>query len=424
MSTENVVQHKKAGDDIRLKMQLRDPIAATVMAVLTVLIAFTTRGNSTVSWAGATSWFTIPDTTLPAGLTSWIMVLIAVPVTGYIWYLAKERKHVNGWLLVAVAVPFVIAFLLSTIAGKDAHLPAVSLLTGALAFATPLVFGALSGVVNERSGVINIAIEGQLLFGAFLGAVVASVAGNPYFGLIGAPIAGALVAVLLALFTINFRTDHIIVGVVLNMLVVGLTSFLYSTVLKYNAETLNSVNRLPNLKIPVLADIPVIGPILFNQSILVYLMFLTVIILQFMVFNSRWGLRMRACGEHPRAADTVGIKVNRTRWMNVLLGGALAGLGGAFFTIGQGLAFSKDMAAGNGFIALAAMILGRWNPKGAFGAALLFGFATNLGAIMQAVGSNVPSEFLLMIPYMITILAVAGFVGVVRAPAAEGKPYP
>ncbi|MDO5049575.1 MAG: ABC transporter permease [Actinomycetaceae bacterium] len=405
-------------------MQWRDPIASTVMAVLTVIIAFGTAGTAIVSWAGATSWFDIADTHVPAGPVNWVFALIAVAVTAYIWYLSVNRKNVNGWLLVAVAVPFVIAFLLFTVAGKGAHLPAVSLLTGALAFATPLVFGALSGVVNERSGIINIAIEGQLLFGAFMGAIVASIAGNPYLGLIGAPIAGALVGALLALFTINFRTDHIIVGVVLNMLVVGLTSFLFSTVLKFNAEQLNSINRLPNLKIPVLSDIPVIGPILFNQSLLVYIMFITVIVLQYMVFNSRWGLRMRACGEHPRAADTVGIRVNRTRWMNVLLGGALAGMGGAFFTIGQGLAFSKDMAAGNGFIALAAMILGRWNPKGAFGAALLFGFATNLGATMQAVGSDVPSEFLLMIPYIITILAVAGFVGSVRAPAAEGKPYP
>ena len=210
-----------------------------------------------------------------------------------------SRKSINGWLLVAVAVPFVISFLLSTVAGKGAHLPAVSLLTGALAFATPLVPGALSGVVNEAPALLT-SIEGQLLFGAFMGAVVASIAGNAYVGLIGAPIAGALVGALLALFTINFRTDHIIVGVVLNMLVLGLTSFLFSTVLKFNAAELNSINRLPNLKIPFLADIPVIGPILFNQSILVYIMFISVIMLQFMVFNSR-GSRMRACGEHPRA---------------------------------------------------------------------------------------------------------------------------
>lgn len=410
---------------LHLKMSWRDPIVATAMAVLTVALIGITSGPARLTWAGATSWFTIPETVLPGRPTVILMAIITVAVAAWIWKLAIARKNISGWLLVGAGVAFIIAFLVSTVAGKEqSHLPMVSLLTGALAFATPLVFGSLSGVLCERSGVINIAIEGQLLFGAFMGAVVASMAGNAYFGLIGAPIAGVMVAALLALFTVNFRTDHIIVGVVLNMLVLGVTSFLFSTVLKFKSDTLNRVHSLDSIPIPILKDIPIIGPLLFNQSLLVYLMFAAVIFLQFMVFNSRWGLRMRACGEHPKAADTVGINVNRTRWLNVLLGGALAGLGGAFFTIEQGLAFSKDMAAGNGFIALAAMILGRWNPKGAFAAALLFGFATKLGQIMQATGSSVPSEILLMTPYIITILAVAGFVGAVRAPAAEGKPYP
>ena len=240
----------------------------------------------------------------------------------------------------------------------------------------------------------------------------------------GAPIAGALVAVLLALFTVKYRVDHIIVGVVLNMLVVGLTSFLYSTWLKFNENTLNRPMPLKSLAIPVLSDIPIIGPVLFKQSLLVYLMYLAVIVLNFALFRSRWGLRSRACGEHPKAADTVGINVNLYRWRNVLRGGALAGLGGAYFTVGAGLAFSKDMAAGNGFIALAAMILGKWNPKGAVAASLLFGFATALGYVMQSVNSPIPTDFLLMIPYIVTILAVAGFVGRVRPPAMEGKPYP
>jgi len=178
--------------------------------------------------------------------------------------------------------------------------------------------------VCERSGIINIAIEGQLLAGAFLGVVVGSLAGSPWVGLIGAPIAGMLVAVLLALFTIKYRADHIVVGVVLNMLVLGVTSFLFSTLLK-DSPQVNQALKLPVIGIPVLKDIPVIGPVLFNQTILVYLMYIAVVVLQFMVFNSRWGLRMRASGEHPRAADTVGIRVNRIRWQNVILGGALAG---------------------------------------------------------------------------------------------------
>ncbi|MDN6565705.1 MAG: ABC transporter permease [Actinomyces sp.] len=418
------VRATAAEQGIIAPVQWRDPIVSILMTLLTLLMAVLSSGSSRVSFSGATSWFAMGELTVPALATGLVLTLVAAAATGVIWMHALRRREASGWLMLAVGLAFVLTFLVWTVADKpNAILPVVSLLAGGLVFATPLVFGSLAGVVCERSGVINIAIEGQLLAGAFLGVVVASVAGSPWLGLIGAPIAGMAVAALLALFTIKYRAAHIVVGVVLNMLVLGVTSFLFSTLLK-QTPTLNRGSRLPVLGIPVLKDIPVIGPVLFNQTILVYLMYAAVIILQFMVFNSRWGLRMRASGEHPRAADTVGIKVNRIRWQNVILGGALAGLGGAFFTVGQGLAFTKDMAAGNGFIALAAMILGRWNPKGALAAGLLFGFATNLGAVMQAVGADIPSQFLLMIPYIVTILAVAGFVGAVRAPAAEGKAYP
>ncbi len=402
----------------------RDPVVTAVMTVLTIIMAFAAHGDSNISFEGSTSWFALGTVTLPATATIWVLAALALVFTALTFKLAIDRKKVPGWFLVVVGVSFVIAFLVLSVAGRaSAKLPVVSLLAGGLMFATPLVFGALAGVINERSGIINIAIEGQLLLGAFAGAVTASVFGTPWMGLIGAPIAGALLAVLLALFTINYRSNNIVVGVVLNMLALGLTSFLFSTLLS-NSSHLNQPLRLQAIPIPILKDIPIIGPVLFNQTILVYLMYFAVIILQFMLFHSRWGLRLRAVGEKPRAADTVGIKVNTIRWHNVLLGGAVAGLGGAFFTVGQGLAFSKDMAAGNGFIALAAMIIGRWNPVGALMAALLFGFATNLGAVMQAVGAPVPAEYLLMIPYLVTVLAVAGFVGAVRPPASEGVPYP
>lgn len=421
MSTQVKVEQLS---DISAPVQWRDPIVVTVMTIVTVIMAVMSHGVSRVSLANATSWFEIGEFAIPAMPVGLILAAFATGASVLVWRAALARREAHGVLVGAVGAAFVFTFLLWTVAGKETSiLPVVSLLTGGLAFATPLVFGALSGVICERSGIINIAIEGQLLFGAFLAVVVSSATGTPWLGLIAAPIAGMLVAVLLALFTIKYRADHIVVGVVLNMLVVGTTSFLFSTLLKNNPE-LNTIKSLPTWGIPVLKDIPVIGPVLFNHSILVYLMFTAVIVLQFFIFNSRWGLRMRACGEHPKAADTVGIKVNRIRWQNVIIAGALAGMGGAFFTIGQGLAFSKEMAAGNGFIALAAMILGRWNPKGAFAAALLFGFATNLGAVMQVVGSPIPAEFLLMTPYVVTILAVAGFVGAVRAPAAEGKAYP
>ena len=410
--------------DIVLPISWRDPVVNALMALTTVIMAVAANGESNISFGGATSWFAMGTVTVNAPLTIWIMAIIGLVFAAITFKLAIDRKPVPGWFLVVVGTAFVIGFLVLAVAGRpSAVLPVVSLLAGGLMFATPLVFGALSGVINERAGIVNIAIEGQLLFGAFAGAVTASIFGSSWAGLIGAPIAGALLGALLALFTIKYRADNIVVGVVLNMLALGVTSFLFSTLLS-NSSHLNKPQRLPIIAIPVLQDIPIIGPVMFRQTILVYLMYAAVIILQFMLFNSRWGLRLRAVGEKPRAADTVGIRVNSIRWHNVLLGGAVAGLGGAFFTVGQGLAFSKDMAAGNGFIALAAMILGRWNPIGALTAALLFGFATNLGAVMQAVGAPVPAEYLLMIPYLVTILAVAGFVGAVRPPAAEGVPYP
>ena len=199
--------------------------------------------------------------------------------------------------------------------------------------------------------------------------------------------------------------------------------FLFSTLMSDNKALWNTRMPLPRLPIPVLSEIPVVGPVLFNQTILVYLVYVLVAVLQFMLFRSRWGLRTRAVGEHPKAADTVGIKVNTRRVLNVILGGAVAGLGGAFLTVGSGLAFGREMSAGQGYIALAAMILGKWNPKLAVLAALLFGFSKNLGNVLSTIGSGVPSELLLMLPYLITIFAVAGFVGRVRPPAANGTPY-
>ena len=316
-----------------------------------------------------------------------------------------------------------IAFLTWAGAGRNGVIPLVTILSSALGLSVPLVYGSLAGIIGERSGTINIAIEGQLLGGAFLGAVVASACSSPWMGLLAAPVAGVLVALLLALFGLRYRVNQIVVGVVLNVLVSGLTGFLFSTFLS-SSPSLNQALRLPTLAVPLLSRIPVIGPVLFRQTILVYLMYAAVAILSAMLFRSRWGLRLRACGEHPKAADTVGIKVMRTRVANLALAGALAGLGGAFFTVGSGLSFDNDMTAGNGYIALAAMILGAWRPLGSLGAALLFGFATSVAQTLPVIGSSVSPDIISMIPYIVTILAVAGFVGKVRAPAAEGVPYP
>jgi simple sugar transport system permease protein len=194
-------------------------------------------------------------------------------------------------------------------------------------------------------------------------------------------------------------------------------------VLSPNAAVLNTPPRFPRLPIPLLGEIPIIGPVLFRQTIIVYLMYVAVAVVWFGLFKTRWGLRLRAVGEHPQAADTVGINVNSTRFWNVSLAGAIAGLGGAYFTLGSVGAFNKEMTAGAGFIALAAVIFGRWDPLRATLAALLFGFASNLQSVLSIIGSPVPSEFMLMLPYLVTIFAVAGLVGQVRGPAASGKPY-
>jgi simple sugar transport system permease protein len=246
---------------------------------------------------------------------------------------------------------------------------------------------------------------------------------NPYAGLLAAAMAGALVSMVLALFAIKYVVNQIIVGVVLNVLVSGLTGFLFTTVMQSDPDKYNSPGRLPIIDIPVLSGIPVIGPILFKQSVVGYLMYVAVIVIWIGLFKTKWGLRVRAVGEHPQAADTLGIKVNATRFWNVTLGGAVAGIGGSFFTLVAIDSFTKEISGGRGFIALAAMILGRWNPIGAFFAALLFGFADNLQSIVTIIGTPVPSQFMAMLPYVVTVFAVAGLVGRSRPPAADGIPY-
>jgi len=297
------------------------------------------------------------------------------------------------------------------------------LLFGSLSLAVPLIFGALGGVISERVGVVNVAIEGQLLAGAFTSAIVASVTQQPLLGLLAAMVAGVLVSFVLAAFSIKYFVDQVIVGVVLNVLVTGLTGFLFSEVLAPNAAMLNQPPKFERINIPLLSEIPIIGPVFFRQTLIVYIMYIAVAAVYYGIFHTKWGLRLRAVGEHPQAADTVGINVTGTRFWNVSLAGAVAGLGGAYFTLGSVGAFGKEMTAGAGFIALAAVIFGRWDPIRATLAALLFGFASNLQNVLSIIGSPVPSEFMLMLPYLVTIFAVAGLVGQSRGPAASGKPY-
>jgi ABC-type uncharacterized transport system permease subunit len=297
-------------------------------------------------------------------------------------------------------------------------------LPGTVAIATPLILGALAGVMCERSGVINIAIEGQFLVGAFLAAVFASLIFSAVAGLVAAVVGGVLVGAMLALFAIRYQVNQVVVGVVLVAFASGLTAFLVNQIPDSGKgkEYLNQPPILDKIAIPGLSDLPLVGEALFTQTLLVYLMYVAIVAVPFVLYQTRWGLRVRSVGEHPKAADTVGIRVNRVRWQAVLAGGGLAGLGGAYFTVGSSGSFDQDISNGQGFIALAAVIMGRWHPVGATLAALFFGFMWNLQNQVGLVG-KVPSEFLGAAPYIATIIAVAGFVGRVRPPAADGEPY-
>ncbi|MFV1999074.1 MAG: ABC transporter permease, partial [Acidimicrobiia bacterium] len=266
-----------------------------------------------------------------------------------------------------------------------------------------------------------IAIEGQLLTAAFVGTIVGSAWGI-WAGLVGAILTGGLLGAVLAVLAIRYRVDQIIAGVVINIFALGLTSFLARRVLS-EAQDLNSPGKFSSFKIPVLGDIPVIGPMFFDHNLFVYGTFLLVVVIHFGLFYTRWGLRSRSVGEHPEAADTVGINVYRMRYLNVILGGFLAGFGGAFFTLAQVSRFEENLTAGIGYIGLAAMIFGRWMPIGVLGAGLVFGFARAMQQKLGILGTPIPSEFLSMTPYIVTIIVVAGVVGRARPPAADGQPY-
>ncbi|QNO38939.1 ABC transporter permease [Protaetiibacter sp. SSC-01] len=358
---------------------------------------------------------------LPTQITVVITaLLLVVGALGAAAYVALGSGHAPLWLSIVFAVLFLFAFL--TWVAADKNIPVPGMLVGTLALSVPLVFGALGGVISERAGVVNIAIEGQLLFGAFSAAIVGSLTGNPFAGLLAAMVGAVLVSFVLAAFSIKYLVDQVIVGVVLNVLVTGLTSFFYSKVLTSD-PALNKPVKFEVLPIPGLSEIPILGPVLFRQTLIVYIMYIAVFLVWFGLFKTRWGLRVRAVGEHPTAADTVGINVTSTRFWNVSLAGAVVGIGGAYYTLDVVGQFGKEMTNGAGFIALAAVIFGRWDPIRATLAGLLFGFATNLQSVLGIIGSPVPSDFMLMLPYVVTIFAVAGLVGTSRGPAAAGKPY-
>jgi ABC-type uncharacterized transport system permease subunit len=383
------------------------------------------KGDATFAFSLTSAKVTVPTVSLPARPVAYGLGIASVAI-GVARAVVTAAPALKRWSIGIVLLFFIVSLLLWADSGSWANgipVNVVNLLQGTVANSIVLILGALAGCMGERAGVINIAIEGQLLLGAFTAAVVASAVGVLWLGLIGGSLAGGLVGLVLAAFAVRFLVDQIILGVVLNLLISGLTGFLYDRLLVPEANTYNNAPTFSTVKIPGLGDIPVIGPILFDSTIFLYITYAAIILVQIGLFSTRWGLRVRAVGEHPTAADTVGIRVLGIRYRNLILGGMLAGIGGAYLTIGSVGTFSKDMSSGLGYIALAAMIFGRWTPLGATAAALLFGFTTALSSFLGSITVPISPYILGMAPYVATIIAVAGLVGRVRAPAADGKPY-
>ncbi len=332
------------------------------------------------------------------------------------------RNTVRLWLQVAfwVIISVILLVLMGVQFGQAAT---ISILAVTITKATPITLGALAGICSERTGVVNIGIEGLMLTAAFMGFMVGVYTHNLAIALVAAMFSSALLALLHAVLSITFRVDQIISGTVVNILAVGLTGYLNRQLFATGAPPGLSV--LPRVDVPVLSDIPWLGTILFEQKPIAMVAIVLVFALHFSLFRTRWGLRTRAVGEHPLAADTVGVDVYRMRYMNVVLGGAIAGLGGAYFTLESVPHFEPLMTNGRGFIALAAMIFGKWMPFGAWGAALLFGMAEAVPTALQIAntGINVPFQVIGLLPYVLTIIVVAGAVGRATPPAADGIPY-
>jgi general nucleoside transport system permease protein len=391
---------------------------------LVVLVFFGILGKpETVSFelTGVREAVQLPNIDIASNLLGTASGVLLLAITAFVAYQVFRNVRSSIWFSLAFGAIALVA-LLGWLAG-GAVVPVAFILGSALVLAVPIMLGAMAGVMSERVGVVNIAIEGQLLTGAFMASVVSTLTGNQIIGIISAMITAALFSAVLAVFAIRFLAQQIIVGVVLNVLAIGITNFLYQQWVTEDESATNSPGTLPIIHIPILGDIPVIGPVLFQNRITVWLAIAIVIILWFVLFKTKLGLRARAVGENPLAADTVGINVGRTRFWWVTLGGLLAGLGGAALTIGSSGSFGREMSGGLGFIALAVVILGRWHPGYATAAALLFGFSIILRVWANQVSPGIPTNFITMVPYIVTIIAVVGFVGRSRPPAADGIPY-
>lgn len=413
----------------RKKIETATPVRRLVMGFvflaisLLILVLFTLKSDPALMTTfvmnpGGIERGLSPDWVLPGFSTMLVLTILTFLAAVYQIFIGF-KKATNIILGIVVAL-FIFAFLTWAAEGRSLNLG--GMLSAAVLLSVPITLGAFSGVLCERAGVVNIAIEGMMLMGSMVGALIGSVTHSLFFGLIAAILASVLLAIIHAVLSIKYKINQIISGTVINIFATGLTSYISQKFLQ-TYQNLNNPPIFPRIPIPFLADIPVIGPILFNQNMFVYAMFILLVILQISIFKTRWGLRLRSVGEHPKAADTLGINVIRTRYMAVLLGGAMAGFGGAFFTLGSVGRFDEMMTAGKGFIGLAAMIFGNWTPLGSFGAGLLFGFADSIATKLSILGSFIPPQFMSMAPYITTMIILAGIVGRGQMPAADGEPY-
>ncbi len=361
----------------------------------------------------------IPDWVIPTFAT--VAGLAAVTgLLGAYQVVRADSRTANIFLGIGLLI-FVFALLVW--ATRDASINLAGLIKTALNLGVPITFGALAGILCERAGVANIAIEGLMLGAAMTSTLVGTVSGNLWVGLLAGMATGALLAGIHAVLSIHYKVDQIISGTVINIFATGTTSYISSLFMQQMTDQLNNPGTFRNIVIPGLVDIPVLGRVLFENTIFTYIMFALLALIHVALFYTRWGLRVRAVGENPKAADTLGVNVFKTRYIAVILGGLVAGIGGASFTLGAVGRFDEGMTAGKGFIGLAAMIFGNWSPFGAFGASLVFGFADSLATRLAILQVPIPSQFLLMAPYIATIIVIAGLIGRVIAPAADGQPY-
>ncbi len=408
-------------EKVRSRRDVMIGIGFLLVAVLIFLPAPGTSGQkSTFVFTSQRAGITIaaPDLIIPTNIALLIIGFTAAGMS--LWQLVFRFERLTP-AIVILALLGILAFLFW--ATRDKSLNLTGMMVSSVVRATPIGLAALSGMYSERSGVVNIAIEGMMLLGAFTSVVFASVTGNMFVGVLAGIMAGMLFGLLHAVLSVRYLVNQIVSGAGIIILALGLTSYLQRSVLNLYPHLNQPGPAIAAVPIPLLWKIPFFGPILFNQSPIIYTMIVLLIVTHVLMNYTRWGLRVRSVGEHPKAADTLGINVFRIRYISVLLSGGIAGLAGSYMSIGAAGRFNEGMTAGKGFLGLAAMIFGNWNPGGAFLGSLIFGFFDSWQEKLAILQVGIPVDLLGMAPYIATMIVLAGFIGRSRMPAADGQPY-